>query len=109
LEAAGVVRLAKVRGFDGIAASDIAAAGRALCYLLKALAGLCHSEKVNHEVIFLQFLYVDHDHRTGEVRGLLCNACNTAIGLFEEDRARISSALSYLEGSQNATELSLQC
>jgi hypothetical protein len=67
------------------------------------------AKKVNHEVIFLQFLYVDHDHRTGEVRGLLCNACNTAIGLFEEDRARISSALSYLEGSQNATELSLQC
>jgi hypothetical protein len=27
---------------------------------------------------------------------LLCNACNTAIGLFEEDRERFESALLYL-------------
>jgi hypothetical protein len=45
----------------------------------------------------LQYLYVDHAHKTGKVRGLLCNACNTAIGLFEEDRARLISALSYLD------------
>jgi Recombination endonuclease VII len=92
MEAARVIRIAKVRAFDGIPASDIVATKWALRYLLKALATLRHREKVNHEVLFLQFLYVDHDHRTGEVRGLLCNACNTAIGLLEEDRARISAA-----------------
>jgi hypothetical protein len=55
------------------------------------------AKRVRHEVTFLQYLYVDHDHRTGRVRGLLCNACNTAIGLFEESRHRLESALIYLE------------
>jgi hypothetical protein len=54
------------------------------------------AKRVQHEVVFLQYLYVDHDHESGRVRGLLCNACNTAIGLLEEDRARIRAALAYL-------------
>jgi hypothetical protein len=56
------------------------------------------AKKVRHEETFLQRLYVDHDHETGKVRGLLCNACNTGIGLFEEDPERLMSALSYVGG-----------
>lgn len=40
---------------------------------------------------------VDHDHETGEVRGLLCNHCNRAIGLFKEDKEVITNALSYIK------------
>jgi hypothetical protein len=55
------------------------------------------AKRVRHETQFLQYLYVDHDHRSGQIRGLLCNACNTAIGLFDEDLARLAAAAFYLE------------
>jgi hypothetical protein len=41
-------------------------------------------------------LSIDHNHKTGEVRGLLCHKCNSAIGLFEEDIERMKSAIDYL-------------
>jgi hypothetical protein len=66
----------------------------AIC--MKRWQNCAPAKRVQHEVVFLQYLYVDHDHRNGNVRGLLCNACNTAIGLFEESRERFSAALSYL-------------
>jgi hypothetical protein len=42
-------------------------------------------------------LFVDHCHKTGKVRGLLCMKCNSAIGYFDEDIARMKSAISYIE------------
>ena len=39
---------------------------------------------------------VDHDHRTGKVRGLLCTACNTAIGLMKDSPLRMEQAAQYL-------------
>jgi len=44
-----------------------------------------------------QVLSIDHDHVTGKVRGLLCNSCNTAIGLFKDDLGILASAFEYLE------------
>lgn len=42
-------------------------------------------------------LHVDHDHKTGKVRGLLCNTCNTSLGLLSEDKNRITGLITYLE------------
>lgn len=41
-------------------------------------------------------LVVDHDHDTGKVRGLLCNNCNTAIGLMKDKAVSLIDAATYL-------------
>ena len=44
-------------------------------------------------------LGVDHCHRTGLVRGLLCHCCNTAIGLLKENPNIMLKAVSYVTRS----------
>jgi hypothetical protein len=41
-------------------------------------------------------LNVDHDHKTGKVRGLLCANCNRAIGMFGDNPATLNRAADYL-------------
>lgn len=41
-------------------------------------------------------LDIDHDHKTGKVRGLLCGKCNTAIGLLQDNPYIVLKAYDYL-------------
>ena len=42
-------------------------------------------------------LGVDHNHRTGQIRALLCNSCNHIIGDAKEDITILQSAINYLK------------
>lgn len=43
-------------------------------------------------------LCIDHDHKSGKVRGVICHKCNSAIGLFDDDIRLLQNAISYLKG-----------
>ena len=42
-------------------------------------------------------LVYDHDHNTGQHRGVICTVCNKAIGLLGDDVDGVRAALDYLE------------
>lgn len=42
-------------------------------------------------------LSIDHDHSTRKVRGLLCHTCNSALGMFRENKDVLINAIKYLE------------
>lgn len=41
-------------------------------------------------------LHVDHDHETGNLRGLLCHSCNTSLGHFKDSIETLQRAINYL-------------
>lgn len=43
--------------------------------------------------------FVDHSHATGQVRGLLCGRCNTAIGMLDDEPTALMKAAEYLLNS----------
>jgi hypothetical protein len=40
---------------------------------------------------------IDHDHNTGKIRGLLCDDCNTALGIFQENPLILIKAINYIQ------------
>jgi hypothetical protein len=54
-----------------------------------AICGMHQSELKNA-------LGVDHNHKTGKIRGLLCTKCNIAIGMFNENLILLDNAKTYL-------------
>jgi hypothetical protein len=44
-----------------------------------------------------QALSLDHCHQTGQLRGLLCSSCNSALGLFQDNENVLRTAITYLK------------
>lgn len=63
-----------------------------------AICGIPHSDPWN-------ILHVDHDHETGDIRGLLCGTCNSALGLFCESVETMRAAIKYLEDNYRKSHL----
>lgn len=62
--------------------------------LLDLQQGVCAICKLPPSTIALD---IDHDHATGQVRGLLCRNCNTRLGWYQK---HITNVLTYIENSQ---------
>jgi|SRR5579875_653876 len=48
--------------------------------------------------------FVDHNHRTGRLRGMLCNTCNVALGFFRTDARRLLRSIVYLAETDDTVE-----
>lgn len=58
------------------------------------LCAICETDKPgNHRH---KYFSVDHCHGTTKVRALLCHACNTGLGAFQDDPERLEQAAAYL-------------
>jgi glycyl-tRNA synthetase (class II) len=53
---------------------------------------ICNTNELNLN----RKLNIDHNHKTGEVRGLLCDRCNKVIGLLNEDINIMRSMIEYI-------------
>lgn len=57
-----------------------------------------HQDSLNH------ILAVDHCHKTGNIRGLLCPECNLGLGKFKDSVSILESAINYLIKTINKGE-----
>jgi hypothetical protein len=54
--------------------------------------------KICRVAFIIDDYHIDHCHKSGKVRGLLCRRCNTGIGFFDDDTTLLESAIKYLKG-----------
>ena len=58
---------------------------------------ICGNEETAMRAGVIKRLSVDHDHTTGQVRQLLCHACNLAIGHLQDSSVTALRAAEYLK------------
>lgn len=71
--------------------------------LLAAQGGLCALPHCKKPIAFsgkgLKAAHIDHDHKTGKVRGILCGFCNTSLGRLGDSAESIKGVLDYINGT----------
>lgn len=66
-----------------------------LCESQKGVCSICKKKNLHN-----RSLSVDHNHTTSKIRGLLCDKCNRAIGVFNDDIKLLQNALIYLSRNE---------
>jgi len=64
--------------------------------ILESQEGKCRICKTDSSLL-VKRLAVDHCHQSNLIRGLLCQNCNTAVGLLKDSTDILNSAIKYLE------------
>jgi len=64
--------------------------------LLKKQKNVCATCGVSQSRL-KKYLFVDHDHKTNRIRGLLCCSCNFGLGSFKDNKRILKSAITYLK------------
>jgi len=82
-------RNSSLRSKYGITAADY----ETMLVAQKAVCAICGCPASDFKSRFA----VDHDHKTGTIRGLLCFHCNSGIGHFRDDVILLASAIGYLK------------
>jgi len=67
----------------------------AICYKLESIGSYVKGQPKR--------LAIDHNHKTGYVRGLLCHSCNVSIGSMNDSIELLQSAITYLKRYENQT------
>jgi 5-methylcytosine-specific restriction endonuclease McrA len=57
----------------------------------KGLCAICEDKLQDRHLV-----HIDHDHKTGQIRGILCRWCNTGLGQFKDSEERLTKAIQYL-------------
>ncbi len=64
------------------------------------VCAICREKPTKGQTKVCGGLYVDHDHDTGAVRGLLCTNCNQGLGHLKDDVTRLQNAIEYLKSHE---------
>jgi hypothetical protein len=62
---------------------------------------ICGAEKPAESYRYHNNLFVDHDHGTGDIRGLLCNRCNHILGMVDDNPELLEKLAQYLRNPIN--------
>lgn len=86
-----------LKSYYGITLEDYA-------LLLGEQDGVCaicgNTETARHKSGEIKSLSVDHDHNTGQIRGLLCYKCNIGLGHFGDNMEYLQKAICYLSQTE---------
>lgn len=59
---------------------------------------ICRKEFIRQ---YMNEICLDHNHKTGKIRGWICGSCNASIGKFNEDENILERAIKWLNGTLN--------